>query len=129
MDLLEQINKLAAYLDEEVKKIDNVSRCILLSRNQGSDPANIVLDIRSEISELTLRADELISFADSQSSNFEGFIKSMQDMINEFDEKIDRIEKHAANYGYVAKARELSTEEDQQDQVCGVFLVQAHYII
>ena len=38
-----------------------------------------------------------------KSTHFDGFLKGMIDTLAEFDDKIERIEKYAANYGYVIK--------------------------
>ena len=38
---------------------------------------------------------------EDQSDHFDGFLKGMIDTLAEFDDKIERIEKYAANYGYV----------------------------
>ena len=40
---------------------------------------------------------------EDQSDHFDGFLKGMIDTLAEFDDKIERIEKYAANYGYVIK--------------------------
>ena len=104
MDFFKRLGDLSSFLDNELHQIEASFHVIQLNAGRKYDgPANISLEIQGEIQELSEQIDQLIKMGEDQSDHFDGFLKGMIDTLAEFDDKIERIEKYAANYGYVIK--------------------------
>ena len=103
MDFFKRLSDLASFLDNELHQIEASFHVIVNSGRKYDGPADISLEIQGQIQELSGKIDELIKIGDDQSDHFDGFLKGMIDTVAEFDEKIQRIENYAANYGYVIR--------------------------
>ena len=101
MDFFKRLTDLASFLDNELHQIEASFHVIVNSGRKYDGPAEISLEIQGQIQELSGKIDELIKIGEDQSDHFDGFLKGMIDTVAEFDEKIQRIENYAANYGYV----------------------------
>ena len=106
MDLFKRIGNLASFLDDELHRIEASYRIILESSRRYDGPAEIAGDVLSEIQDLNHIVDNLISSAKTQHEYFEGFLKSMTETIEKFDEKIEKVETYASSYGYIKSSKE-----------------------
>ena len=106
MDLFQRIGNLASFLDDELHRIEASYRIILESSRRYDGPAEIAGDVLSEIQDLNHIIDNLISSAKTQHEHFEGFLKSMTETIEKFDEKIGKVETYASSYGYIKSSKE-----------------------
>merc|ERR1712029_1261931 len=64
------------------------------------------VECQREMESLKKDIDGLIQVADEQYKHLDGFLKGIIDTLAEFDGKIEEVEQHAANYGYVAVNRD-----------------------
>ena len=100
MDLFKKLGNLTAYLDDELHQIEASLQAATASSLRYDGPSEKSVEIHDEIQELGVKIDDLIKLAENQHQHFEGFIVGMTDTLAEYDEKFEKIEKHAANYGY-----------------------------
>lgn len=105
-----RLSNLAGFVDHELLQIENSFRALSTSsQNYRGNPAEISQDLEDDIKELSHRLDDLINFGQEQSDRFEQVINSSIEMVTELDEKVDKLEDHAANFGYLKPAK---TKED-----------------
>ena len=106
MEFFKRISDLATFIDKELHQIEASFQVLMNSGRKYDGPAEISLEIQGEIQDLSKQLDQLIRTGEDQVEHFDGFLKGMIDTIAEFDEKIERIENYAANYGYVIRDKE-----------------------
>ena len=106
MEFFKRISDLSTFIDKELNQIEASFQVIVNSGRKYDGPAEISLEIQGEIQDLSNQLDQLIKTGEDQIEHFDGFLKGMIDTVAEFDEKIERIENYAANYGYVIRDKE-----------------------
>jgi len=117
MDFFKRISDLATFIDNELHQIEASFQVLMNSGRKYDGPAEISLEIQGEIQDLSKQLDQLIRTGEDQAEHFDGFLKGMIDTIAEFDEKIERIEKYAANYGYVIRNKEKTDLRTSLQQI------------
>ena len=131
MDFFKRLSDLASFLDSELHQIEASFHVIVNSGRKYDGPAEISLEIQGQIQELSGKIDELIKIGEDQNDHFDGFLKGMIDTVAEFDEKIQRIENYAANYGYVIqdKVKTDLRKSLHQIEVFISFIISDHLIV
>ena len=106
--IFERLGSLATLLDDELQTIETRFRVLSSAASQShfDGPAKKVVECQREMESLKKDIDGLIQVADEQYKHFDGFLKGIIDTLAEFDGKIEEVEQHAANYGYVAVNRD-----------------------
>ena len=117
MEFFKRISDLATFIDKELHQIEASFQVIVNSGRKYDGPAEISLEIQGEIQDLSNQLDQLIKTGEDQIEHFDGFLKGMIDTVAEFDEKIERIEKYAANYGYVIRDKEKTDLRSSLQQI------------
>ena len=106
MDVFKRLSDLSTYLDNELHQMEASLQVILTSGRKYEDPAERAVDVQDEIKELSNQIDQLTQLGTEQVEHFDGFLNGMVDNLNEFDEKISKIENHASKYGYQITTKE-----------------------
>ena len=104
-NIFEKLSSLASLLDDELQTIETRFRVLSTSSINYEGPAEKSLAVQREIQILKKDIDELIKVADEQYQRFDGFLNDIIETLAEFDDKIEQVEQHAANYGYTAPSR------------------------
>ena len=107
-EIFQRLGSLAATLEEELHVLEARYRVLSSQSYNQYDgrPAGKSLEVQQEIQTLSQNIEDLIQVAESHYQSFDGFLKDTLDTLEEFDEKIHRIEEYASNYGYVIPQRE-----------------------
>ena len=101
MSIFTRLSNLATFLDDALHQIEASFYALSTSsRNYHGAAAEISRDLQDEIQEMSEKLDQLISLGQGHADQFDQFINSMIEAITEFDEKIDKMEDYAANFGY-----------------------------
>ena len=106
-EIFQRVGSLASVLEENLHVLEARYRVLSSQAYNKYDgrPSQKSLEVQREIQALRQDIEGLIQIAEAQYLAFDGFLKDTIDTIEEFDEKIYKIEKHASNYGYVIPQR------------------------